>query len=57
MSLGASISSSRLMAALTPWLGLWAGLATLNLVGLGLGVAISAVCGTEIEHSFFIAAV
>jgi len=29
----------------------------LNLVGLGLGAAISALCGTEIKRSFLIAAV
>jgi len=57
LALGASIGSALLIKALTPWLGLWAILVTLNLVGLGLGAAISAVCGTEIKRSFLIAAV
>ncbi len=57
LALGASIGSALLIKALTPWLGLWAILVTLDLVGLGLGAAISAVCGTEIKRSFLIAAV
>lgn len=57
LAVGASLGSSLLVIALSPWLGPWAILVTLNLVGLGLGAAISALCGTEIKRSFLIAAV
>jgi len=57
LALGASVASFLLLLALSPWLGWWAILVALNLVGLGLGAAISALCGTEIKRSFLIAAV
>jgi len=56
LALGASLGSSLLYMSLAPWLGAWAILVALNLVGLGLGAGISAFCGTEIKRSFLIAA-
>ena len=57
LALAASIGSGLLMTGLAPSLGLWALPVALNLVGLGLGAGISALCGTEIKRSFLIAAV
>ena len=57
LAFAASLGSELLVRGLSPSLGAGAILVALGLVGLGLGTAISAVCGTEIKRSFLVAAV
>ena len=56
LALGASVGGELLFRAFAPSLGVAAILVALGLVGLGLGAAISAICGTEIKRSFLVAA-
>jgi hypothetical protein len=56
LAFAASLGSAFLLQGLAPSLGLWAIPVALGLVGLGLGAAISAICGTEIKRSFLVAA-
>ncbi len=54
LALGAALGVNALTYVLAPSMGIWGLLIAANVVGLLLGIAISALFGSEIKRSFFV---